>query len=203
MLPTAPLPTGAAWSRRSQPTVATSPYSTEATNFGATGDTWEPDVYVWDRKAGRSYVASVDDAGRLLTGWDTYPSISNNGQIVAFTRRKNVLDPLGVAVTNRALASGNAQRSVTYGTNDAGAALVSGNGKHVVLSEYPAGVRLYERASGVATRIDVNTGGTAGNRDGWPVGITKDASSIVFVSAASNLVGGDTNNRRDIFVRRR
>src|SRR5690606_22273801 len=46
-------------------------YSTEATTFGATGDTWEPDVYVWDRKAGRSYVASVDDAGRLLTGWST------------------------------------------------------------------------------------------------------------------------------------
>ncbi|NDU78847.1 hypothetical protein GWI34_40620, partial [Actinomadura sp. DSM 109109] len=33
------------------------------------------------------------------------------------------------------------------------------------------------------------------------VGVSGDAAVIVFVSSASNLVPGDTNGRRDAFVR--
>jgi hypothetical protein len=53
------------------------------------------------------------------------------------------------------------------------------------------------------TRVDVSTGGTVANGDIDSSGIAMSANGrlIAFSSTASNLVPGDTNGMRDVFVR--
>src|SRR5208337_1533246 len=49
-------------------------------------------------------------------------------------------------------------------------------------------------------RVDVASDGTIGNDiSGWPI-ISADGRYVVFTSMASNLVSGDTDNEKDIFV---
>ncbi len=52
-------------------------------------------------------------------------------------------------------------------------------------------------------RVDVSTGGAVGNRDADGAGIAMSANGrlIAFASSATNLVAGDTNGMRDVFVR--
>jgi Tol biopolymer transport system component len=51
------------------------------------------------------------------------------------------------------------------------------------------------------TRVSVNSEGDQGNSLSWRPSISGDGRFVVFSSDASNLVPGDTNNSRDIFVR--
>jgi hypothetical protein len=53
------------------------------------------------------------------------------------------------------------------------------------------------------TRVDVSTGGTLANAatDSSGIAISDGGRFVVFASAATNLVAGDTNGMRDVFVR--
>jgi hypothetical protein len=58
-------------------------------------------------------------------------------------------------------------------------------------------------AAAHTVRVDVSTGGAVGNRDTDGAGIAMSANGrlIAFASSATNLVAGDTNGMRDVFVR--
>src|SRR4029077_12403300 len=63
---------------------------------------------------------------------------------------------------------------------------------------------VFERdlANGQTTRVSVSAGGVQGNdtSGGAASGVSADGGTISFSSAASNLVAGDTNHSRDVFV---
>jgi len=50
-------------------------------------------------------------------------------------------------------------------------------------------------------RVSVGRSGTQSSGDSFVMGISGDGSVVLFVSSANNLVRGDTNGRRDAFVR--
>ena len=50
-------------------------------------------------------------------------------------------------------------------------------------------------------RVSVATHGTQANRFSDEASISADGRHVAFASGASNLVAGDTNHRRDVFVR--
>jgi len=50
-------------------------------------------------------------------------------------------------------------------------------------------------------RVSVGARGVQANGDSFVMGISRDGAVVLFVSAATNLVPGDTNSRRDAFVR--
>jgi hypothetical protein len=52
-------------------------------------------------------------------------------------------------------------------------------------------------------RLSVATDGTPGNGPSGFIAMSPDGRSVLFYSAASNLVAGDTNNQNDLFVRDR
>ncbi len=56
-------------------------------------------------------------------------------------------------------------------------------------------------ASGQVTRISTGAGGLESNGDAGYFDVSADGTKIVFSSAASNLVAGDTNGGEDIFVK--
>ena len=66
----------------------------------------------------------------------------------------------------------------------------------------PLNVYLRDRVNSTTTLISVNSSGTGGGNDNsWPVAISTNGQYVLFESAASNLVAGDTNKSTDIFIR--
>jgi Tol biopolymer transport system component len=69
---------------------------------------------------------------------------------------------------------------------------------------YHLGTYRVDRATDAFEEIDANLQGVVGNKDVTLVAarhsITSDGSQVVYVSAATNLVPGDTNNYDDVFV---
>jgi Tol biopolymer transport system component len=75
-------------------------------------------------------------------------------------------------------------------------------------SEMPEAVQAHmnfffrDRQSNVTLLVSVNAAGTAGgNGDSFPSAISTNGQFAFFESAASDLIAGDTNGARDIFVR--
>ncbi len=97
------------------------------------------------------------------------PTISANGQFIAFSYN-NKWD--GLNSPNPVLAG------------------------ETVLAE---DVYLYETATGKITRVSVGNGRVAGNSDSYHPSLSADGRYVVFSSAATNLVSGDTNNKVDVF----
>jgi Tol biopolymer transport system component len=58
-------------------------------------------------------------------------------------------------------------------------------------------------STGATTRVSVSSTGLQGNYDSYPAGISAGGRYVVFGSWATDLVPGDTNARRDVFVRDR
>ena len=58
-----------------------------------------------------------------------------------------------------------------------------------------------DRQTGTTQRVSVGSGGVQGNGDSCDPAISADGRFVAFGSDASNLVPGDTNTRRDVFVR--
>jgi Tol biopolymer transport system component len=60
-----------------------------------------------------------------------------------------------------------------------------------------------DRQTGTTTRISKSSAGVEGNGNSFPSSISADGRYVTFESGATNLVAGDTNGMRDIFVRDR
>ena len=59
---------------------------------------------------------------------------------------------------------------------------------------------VHDQLTGTTTLVNVGPGGAQPNRDIDSPRISADGRWVVFHSAASNLVAGDTNNQSDVFV---
>ena len=57
-----------------------------------------------------------------------------------------------------------------------------------------------DRVAGTTERVSVDTSGGDPNSDSWAISISGNGRYVAFVSAASDLVPGDTNGTRDVFV---
>ncbi|HEY7500088.1 MAG TPA: hypothetical protein VH740_16320 [Vicinamibacterales bacterium] len=64
-------------------------------------------------------------------------------------------------------------------------------------------VFVHDRQTGTTERVSVGTGGVQGNNGTGDYAISADGRYVAFVSAATNLVAGDTNGATDVFVRDR
>jgi hypothetical protein len=83
--------------------------------------------------------------------------------------------------------------------------LVPGDTNDLSCDEPPCyDVFVRDRKLGTTERVSVSSGGAQGNGESAePVISGGSGGYVAFVSAASNLVPGDTNRRFDIFVRAR
>jgi Tol biopolymer transport system component len=61
-------------------------------------------------------------------------------------------------------------------------------------------VFVHDRQTGITTRVSVASDGTQANNGSLNPSVSADGRYIAFSSSASNLVPGDTNGRRDVFV---
>jgi hypothetical protein len=88
---------------------------------------------------------------------------------------------------------------------------ISGNGRFIVFGSVAGNlvsgdtnafndIFVHDRQTSTTTRVSVASDGTQANNDSSGPAISEDGRFVAFQSMANNLVSGDTNNERDIFV---
>jgi Tol biopolymer transport system component len=118
---------------------------------------------IFDEGNGVTTCVSVDSNGVQGNGMSVDPSISADGRFVAFMSTSTNLDPADVS---------------TKGD-----------------------IFLHDRTTGTTRLVSVSTSGKGGNGDCLSCQIAADGNSVAFASDASDLVAGDANQFRDVFVR--
>ncbi|NUT38206.1 MAG: hypothetical protein HOV79_34590 [Hamadaea sp.] len=102
--------------------------------------------------------------------------------------------------------------SVYHGANDQLIPVMSRNGQHFAVSSWASNLVagdtndvpdafVIDKAANTATRVSVSTAGAQADDATWEVAISDDGRYVAFVSGATNLVTGDTNEATDVFVR--
>ena len=181
------------------------------------------DVFLHDLVSGATTLVSVDSNGIQSNAGSDYPSISSDHRFVAFESSGNNLvggDTNGsqdtfvrdlvtrttarVSVDSNGAQANGASVEPTISADGRSFAFVStasnlGPGDN---NDVPD-VFVHDMISGATSRVSVGSNGQEANNTSGVVAsaLSADGRYVVFWSDASNLVPGDTNGQRDIFVR--
>jgi Tol biopolymer transport system component len=185
------------------------------------GDTnGQTDSFVHDRQTGETTRVSVASDG--TQGNALFCTISGDGRYVAFWSGASDLAPGDTngqidcfvhdrqtgATTRVSVASDGAQ-----GDSESINCSISRDGRYVAFTslasnfapddtDWWSDVYVHDRQTGLTSRVSVGNDGAQGNSYcTGPPSISGDDRYIAFTSYASNLVAGDTNNTKDVFVR--
>jgi Tol biopolymer transport system component len=192
-------------------------FSSIASNLGASAEGGDVDVFVHDRSTGVTTQVSVAWDGSeypFPNGDSSDPAISADGRFVAFDSDASNLiagDTNGLRdVFVHSLSTGATTR-VSFrpdGTQTFGASrppAISADGRLVAFSsvwgeegtsDTRHDVFVHDRATGVTTRVS----GTAQTNTSFDPAISGDGRLVAYTSDVTNIVAGDTNASRDVFV---
>ena len=196
-------------------------FASAASNLTAPPGNGYQQILRYDRSTGEIITVSLGDDGQQAGAACYHPSISDDGNLVAFHVAAD-LDaqvPAGgfnvfvrdIAAAETRLVSVNAagdHGGNTHSTNPA----ISGDGSHVAFESLATDlvgvpgnghpqIYLRDLAAGANYRASAAPDGTQGNSYSMNPAINGDGSAVAFESNASNLVE-DINGRVDIFVYR-
>jgi Tol biopolymer transport system component len=178
-------------------------------------------VYIRDRLAGTTAIASVDSNGALGNNHSYFSALSADGRYVAFLSSASNLVPGDTNGTYdiflRDRQTGTTERvsvdsSGVQGNDGSLDLAISGDGRLVAFRSHASNlvpgdtngtddVFVHDRLTGTTERASVSSGGAQANDMSVSVAISADGRYVAFASHASNLVSGDTNGQRDVFVR--
>jgi Tol biopolymer transport system component len=177
------------------------------------------DVFVHDRSTGATKLVSVGVDGAPANATSLGASISGDGRFVAFASDASNLTagavPFGRDVYVRDLVTGTTElvsvELAGQGNGRSAPPDISADGRLVAFGSFSpnlvAGdtndafdVFVRDRAAGTTVRASVDSAGVEGNAASTRPRLSGDGHFVAFGSEASNLVAGDTNGRRDIFV---
>jgi Ca2+-binding RTX toxin-like protein len=183
------------------------------------------DIFVRDTLTNTTTRVSVDSAGNQANDASDRVSISADGRFVAFTSGASnivpgdtngdpdifVRDTLTNTTTRVSVNSAGNQGNVRSLFN---APSISADGRFVAFESRASnivpgdtndGLDIFvrDRLTNTTTRVSLDSAGNQGNSSSESPSISADGRFVAFTSGASNIVPGDTNSRRDIFVRDR
>jgi Tol biopolymer transport system component len=197
-------------------------FESHATNL-VPGDTNNAhDVFVRDREAGPiERVPLAADGGRA-NGESYSPSLSADGRFVAFESYATDLVPGDtngqrdifvrdrqagtterVSLTADGAQAGGNSTSLSLSADGRFVAFVSGDNLVPGDTNGVTDVFVRDRQAGATERVSVGAGGAQADEASSLPSLSADGRLVAFVSDAANLVPGDTNGQRDIFVRDR
>lgn len=198
-------------------------FQSSAANLVAGDSNAKQDIFVRDRQSGQTTLVSPGTGGAQSNGDSSLPSISDDGRYVAFeSDSSNLVDGDSNACKDIFVFDRNTSSLVRVSLSSAGVqsdgasfnAAISGNGQHVVFESIARNLisndtnnnnDIYTRnlVTGKTVRASVASAGEQGNNASNAPAISANGKYVVFQSAATNLVPGDTNNFTDIFLRDR
>jgi Tol biopolymer transport system component len=179
-----------------------------------------PDVFVHDRVTRATDRVSVNSQGEQANGLSVEPSADADGRRVAFSSSASNLVPgdtndVGdVFVHDRATGTTelvSVASDGTQGNAESHSPSISADGRHVAFVGFASnlvpddtnGVRdvfVHDRVTSSTERVSVASDGAEGDGFSYRPTISADGRYVAFVSAASNLVPGDTNGVMGIYV---
>ena len=205
-------------------------FASNASNLVAGDTNHATDVFLHDRASGVTTRVSISSGGRQPNGPSALPAISADGRYVAFQSFASNLvrgDTNGLTdvfvrdlatgrTTRVSLTSRGRQARCTIGYCESTEPVLSAHGRYVAFQSSATNlvphdtnrlgdVFVRDRRTGETTRVSVDSRGRQGGGDRTNNGSNAPAISangryVVFHSADSNLVLGDTNRVFDIFV---
>jgi len=194
-------------------------FASEATNL-VEGDTnGVQDIFLHDWSTGTTERVSLGVQGQT-DGASAWPGISADGQTVVFaSTATNLVDGGTNSVEDIFvvdLQSGTVEwvsHTASGGQADAPSSqpVISGDGRFVVFVSAAANlvsgaatgleeIYLYDRADGSLVWVSAPLSGSANDEMSGEPAISADGNWVAFSSASTQLVPGDTNTRRDIFL---
>jgi Tol biopolymer transport system component len=177
-------------------------------------------VYVKDTRTGALVCASVDPNGAATTQHSADPAISFDGGFVAFQTDQDslvtgdtngkqdvVVRDLVAGVTELASVDSSGAQADGVSSDPA----ISADGRYVAFTSVAtnlvagdtngrADVFVHDRQTGATTRVSLDSSGGEADADCLHPSLSADGRLVGFVSAATNLVAGDTNGVSDVFV---
>lgn len=198
-------------------------FDSDATNLVPVDTNGFRDVFVRDRRTGTTTLVSVSSGGVQGNGLSSVNgnSISADGRYIAFYSSATNLVP---ADTNgfrdvflRDMQAGtttlvSVESTGAQGNGVSSGPTISADGRYVAFYSSATNlvtgdtnavrdVFLHDVQTGITSRLSVDSSGIQG--DGLSSGpkISADGRYVAFYSSATNLVPGDTNGFRDVFVR--
>ncbi|WP_298952390.1 Hint domain-containing protein [uncultured Methylobacterium sp.] len=195
-------------------------FQSDATNLVAGDTNGTMDIFVKNLATGAITNASTAADGTGGNGGSFNPSVSRDGNLVAFSSSADNLvagDTNGRAdVFVKNLATGAITRvstgtDGTQGNAESGSARISADGTTVTFTSRAGNlvpgdtnivsdVFVKDLTTGALTRVSGNASGVQGNGASNGGSLSADGSRVAFQSNATNLVPGDTNNVSDVFV---
>ncbi|TLM80706.1 MAG: hypothetical protein FDZ75_08165, partial [Actinobacteria bacterium] len=196
-------------------------YATAASNVVERDGNDSYDVVMWDGFTNTQRCVSVTPAGFPASGDSFAPAVSSSGRFVAFVSRATDIaggDSGGIAdIFLRDMDSGTTirlSRSSDGGdaNGDSGAPSISADGRRVAFSSSASNlvpgdtngqpdVFLYDASTSTLSRVNVTAGGGVPRVGAIGPCISGDGRRVAFESISDQLVKGDRNGVRDIFVR--
>jgi tricorn protease-like protein len=174
------------------------------------------DVFVHDRRTGETERVSVSSGGTQgnFTSFDS--AISANGRYVAVASSASNLAPhdtngQDIFVHDRKTGETERVSNNSSGVNGSFDPSISADGRRLAFFSYASDlvegdtndatdVFVHDRKTRKTERVSVGSGGAEGDGDSFYPFISARGRFVSFASAASNLVGNDTNGKRDVFV---
>lgn len=198
-------------------------FQSAASNLVANDTNGVVDIFVYDRQTNTIQRVSVDSNGTEANGPSRRPSISGDGNRVAFESTASNLVPndtngvSDVFVHDRSTGTTSRVSVASNGTQANGASqapAISGDGTAVAFDSVATNlvandtnnvsdVFLHDLTSGNTVRVSVNSAGDQGNGTSVEASISDDGTKIAFESDATNLAPDltpDSNGNRDVFV---
>lgn len=195
-------------------------FESEATNLDlGDGNTYR-DIFVRDMSAGTTRRISLTSGQNQGNGDSTQAAISGDGKFVAFVSLANDLvtgdtnDHQDVFVRNLTLNRTERVSLATNGTQpnrSSNQPSISDDGRYVAFHSFAdnliggdpvfaSDIFIYDRNLDSLSRASLNSDGEVANESSKNGVLSSDGQIVVFSSIATNLVPGDTNGVRDIFV---
>lgn len=188
------------------------------------GDTnLRKDVFVRDLQSGTTSLLSVSTAGVQGNGNSMLTSVSGDGRLVGFESDSSnlvagdtngetdafVRDRLN-GTTNRVSVSstevqGNQQSLHPRLSDDGRYVTFQSDAANLVTGDTNAATDVFvrDRQAGTTRRVSLSSAGAQGHGRSYGAFISATGRYVSFTSGAPNLVTGDTNRARDVFVRDR
>jgi Tol biopolymer transport system component len=178
------------------------------------------DVFVRDRAAGTTQRVSFGISGKQASDHSYFPMITSDGQAIAFTSLASNLvsgdtngtfDVFVFDVPTQTIERVSVDSSGAEAAQGATGGAIAADGNCVAFesdsSNLVAGdtnnssdIFVHDRTTGVTDRVSVDSSGSEANSGSVAPSISADGRYVAFESVATNLVAGDTNGKKDVFV---
>jgi Tol biopolymer transport system component len=165
-----------------------SPGKTERVSVASDGSQGNGESFTSSISADGRFVTFVSSASNLVSG-----DINGHADIFVYDRQTQTIEriaPASIEPFSPSISAGG--RFVAFASDASD--LVNGD------TNGDADIFVYDRQNGTTERVSLASDGTQGYSKSFGSSISANGRFVVFESIASNLVSGDTNAVRDIFV---